>query len=298
MDLSINANNTSNSPFLNLPPEIRDQIYSYLFANKTIHIQGRNLRDGEEHLFTWRLYHPSGTFNDENIGKRVAHAICRCPSDSEELAYSVSTDIDIPDDAPKSCYYRARHRQCVIKMPKFYYPWDHDHSWKPESEDEIEVARYLEMRSPHPSDSDGLDFALLRVCRQIYDEAALIPYESNTFAFKELLDLDCFVSRVLYPKQREALTSIEVANAEEKFYGDKYALFGPETTRMLKGLERLSLHYPPGDVKLDERCGVLAFCDLALGRVRVTISPDRGSVRCSKGERRARARELERTLMG
>lgn len=50
--------------------------------------------------------------------------------------------------------------------------------------------------------------ALLRTCKQVYDEACLVPYYDNAFSFASGKDLDVFVNAVLQPKQHEALSHV------------------------------------------------------------------------------------------
>lgn len=58
-----------------------------------------------------------------------------------------------------------------------------------------------------------LDLAILRTCRQIHREAALIPYESNKFAFSKGEDFDLFVSAKLNAQQRQAIQRIQFTEA-------------------------------------------------------------------------------------
>ncbi|KAK5164682.1 uncharacterized protein LTR77_009888 [Saxophila tyrrhenica] len=49
--------------------------------------------------------------------------------------------------------------------------------------------------------------ALLRTCKQIHHESALLPFKINTFSFRSAMELERFANRLL-PCQREALVDI------------------------------------------------------------------------------------------
>ncbi|KAL5113340.1 hypothetical protein ACEQ8H_008786 [Pleosporales sp. CAS-2024a] len=52
-------------------------------------------------------------------------------------------------------------------------------------------------------------FALLRVCRQMYAEAALLPFSLNTFCLRPQ-SVEHFLHRCLKPAQRNAITSLRL----------------------------------------------------------------------------------------
>ncbi|EME40196.1 hypothetical protein DOTSEDRAFT_56447 [Dothistroma septosporum NZE10] len=54
-----------------------------------------------------------------------------------------------------------------------------------------------------------LAMGLLRTCKQVYNEAALIPSYDNTFSSVKGADLDFFVSSVLTAKQQAALQHVQ-----------------------------------------------------------------------------------------
>ncbi|KAJ9666692.1 hypothetical protein H2201_003096 [Coniosporium apollinis] len=59
--------------------------------------------------------------------------------------------------------------------------------------------------------------ALLRVCRQIYNEARLIPYSSNTFSFTLASTFSTFLTSLL-PAQRRATTSLHLLVRSDRFF--------------------------------------------------------------------------------
>lgn len=80
--------------------------------------------------------------------------------------------------------------RCMSLYEKTDYETRHEHArcelFEPDSETE----------------PTGLSLALLRVCRQIHNETALLPYLMNTFAFKGPDDFDIFVGNLLAAQRR------------------------------------------------------------------------------------------------
>jgi hypothetical protein len=79
-------------------------------------------------------------------------------------------------------------------------------------------AQHPEWLDQHLSCLVGTSHALpnlkfLSTCKQIYQEASLIPYSSNTFVFVTPSSLNTFISKVLAPAQSRALRSIGIWTA-------------------------------------------------------------------------------------
>lgn len=81
------------------------------------------------------------------------------------------------------------------------------------------------MKSPKSSKSNkskltkpSMDLTLLQVCRQIHAEAALLPYENNTFVFDGIIELEAFVE-FLNPAQVAAVQHISYEYHE--FHSDQ-----------------------------------------------------------------------------
>ena len=55
-----------------------------------------------------------------------------------------------------------------------------------------------------------LDLALLKTCRTIYNDAALLPYSGNTFSFPTPTELRTFQDKVLTARQKDAMAKAEV----------------------------------------------------------------------------------------
>lgn len=81
-----------------------------------------------------------------------------------------------------------------------------------------------------------LSLALLRVCRQVHSEAALLPFTTNTFVFEYVEDLSTITTSAitgkLIPEQRQAITNIALVHSNLRDLG-----FGRIT---LASLDKLS----------------------------------------------------------
>ncbi|KAJ4287296.1 hypothetical protein N0V90_012694 [Kalmusia sp. IMI 367209] len=62
---------------------------------------------------------------------------------------------------------------------------------------------------PPQADSPGTWLSLLLVCFKIYSEAALIPWENNTYSVTRFINIIALLKK-LYPDQRKAITDIQV----------------------------------------------------------------------------------------
>lgn len=103
-----------------------------------------------------------------------------------------------------------------------------------------------------------LAMGLLRSCKQVYHEAALVPYYDNTFSFARGSDVEFFINDVLSEKQRAVLQHLTYASMQPEtrtngghavrdylrtHFCDYRVLVGlvPKTIGMLSGLARLTI---------------------------------------------------------
>lgn len=112
--------------------------------------------------------------------------------------------------------------------------------------------------------------ALLRVCRQLHLEAALLPYLENTFAFPYVLSFREFVQS-LFPAQRRSLRKVIFSGNDIRAY------MRPDITSKLCGLTELTSHESvfAGSVSSVPWIGIsqrLAGLPLSKLRIHVTIS--------------------------
>jgi len=161
--------NTTESPLLRLPAELRNRIYEFVFGGCLIHV---------EHAELPRL---GLSFRD-----KVLHYYPCKPSLAEDDAYQRSKDASLNEQKPLKTpnhmdmlnYWRMgdrfhidpckdRHRYCIPVPNGMYIP--RERLWN---------------RTPaHLNKILNLD--VTRACRQIHDETKLLPFYLNIFAFRQ-----------------------------------------------------------------------------------------------------------------
>ena len=155
--LQSTLHNATDSPFLRLPPDVRNRIYYFTFGNRTIHV--RSIPDSNAMIY---------------------FGACRIDEECESV-HVRSWSLFIPNsDCHWHSVYAKRHSDCTSRFTR-------------------------SMLGPR--------WWLLLVCRQIYQEAALIPFTSNTYTFEGIACLKRFV-QVLMPCQARALTRIVLVVGE------------------------------------------------------------------------------------
>ncbi|KAK5741473.1 hypothetical protein LTR17_003908 [Elasticomyces elasticus] len=186
-------------------------------------------------------------------GKMLDHSICQNPGDELDTALVVTQHLR--QDQKTGCYdghgdqyeyvgYSRRHTGCSI------YPW-----------------REHETSVP-------LSLAIIKSCRQIYQEAALLPYQLNRFACIGLEDLADFL-KILVLEQARAIETITVHVRQPYATATFKNLIG----RKLKGLRTLTCFLELGnDIDDDPHAevmnskwtdSILQFQGLGLSSVRV-----------------------------
>ena len=149
--------------------------------------------------------------------------------------------------------------------------------------------------------------SLLQACKQIHHEAALLPYQLNTFVFPRVYILYSFV-KALHDSQKHAITALALYTAEIPVY----KITGWGSLEKLASLTTLTLivetHTPSQE--RDEEAAVSAlsriFSEQALNAVRVCafvvrdahpgVSPRMESMRIQK--RRKWASQFKAALLG
>lgn len=223
---------------------------------------------------------------------RVAHTLCYEQGDIEAAAYKASRDGLIIE--PKSDYetmlvdaYYYRHKKCADALPDnvgLRYG-----SMSPEDYD------LLVDRKPHLGATGILDTSLLKTCRQINQEAALIPFACNTFAFNDGNALNFFVTHVLRGRQRGAISSLYLDGQMNSYgvYNPRRPKVRAATVDFLKGLRRLHVCLPMF-LRGERMEGIAEFARLRLEEVHVIMDEKRG---ISEEERRHEADCWEQLLL-
>ncbi|KAI7487901.1 hypothetical protein KC351_g2323 [Hortaea werneckii] len=213
----IQEQNNRDSPFLRLPPEIRNRIYDLALGNKVIHIGtiecGKTDRGSYPERELYRNVHLKHGY------VKLVHVVCNGAVDAEEVIHRSSKDSSQPS-APN---YAVRHENCHEVL----------HEGQPS---DPELAGRM---SPN---THSLPMGLTRVCRDVHREAALIPYANNTFAFKRGFELDLFVTKSLLAPQRAAIRVLQV---EGYIVGNsRYSGITCKVPKMLTGLHTLEIASP------------------------------------------------------
>lgn len=228
----------------------------------------------------------------QHRGTKFTHTICQLPLDCEDKAYRLSKTPTV-DAANKLVEYGnfGRHSRCYEIRRAFSSHWDRGHKEaSPHGQCCVDLLKEYE--------ESVLELNLLRVCREIHHEAALIPYASNTFSFYFGTYLDLLVSRVLNIQQRSAITSIQLDRLQTPCFSPR-----SDAIQMLKGLKQLAVTVKWNDLRY-KRGGAYNFAKLPLTDVRVIVGDDVRRVGKRlldppppRLRRREEARKIEHALM-
>lgn len=169
--------NASTSPLLKLPGEIREMIFSLVVGHQLIHL----------------LYLPTQG--------RFRHTVCTATT-SEDEAYEefMTGHGHIPANDSAQFYsitFKERHVHCK--------------SWSREDNRffDAEQQRLFRLMSADERRKPMLDLSILGVCRQIYEEANVLLWTTNTFSFEDTTTFRTFVDG-LHSTQRKKLARIHI----------------------------------------------------------------------------------------
>lgn len=142
-----------------------------------------------------------------------------------------------------------------------------------------------------------LDLALLGVSRQVNQEAALIPYATNTFAFHEGRTFRLFFSHSLIDAQRRAIQSILSDDwlIDSSWQGACCA----SNMQMLQGVRTFRASFQRDIrpyIRLADNC-IMAFALLHLDTVELIVESD-STTGNSRTSRRTLAKQIEDQLRG
>ena len=194
--------NSERSPFLRLPAEIRNRIYELALCGRVVHISVRDCSRDSVGAMSYQKYYGGDEERPSDQYLKLTHVLCLLPFDAEDKAYELSEQHDYGTDmTPRT--YSGRHGRCYSTLAdlKKISLRSQVHSWL------IDPGKQCSTCSGFQH--SWFNLALLRVCRQINKETALLPYSMNTFAFHEAWTLDVFLSKSLLPCQRRAIRSIQ-----------------------------------------------------------------------------------------
>ena len=159
--LSRIAQNAVASPFLRLPQEIRDKIYSELLGDRLIHLKYEFIADvsfeKDDDLYA-AMHRESG----EECSRTWRHVVCEC--DCPEIKSDRKTTYPNLDGGEEEVSWDRSHGRCDRSL-----------------DDSI----YL--------DHETLSLQILRSCRQTYNDANRILWSTNTFSFNDGMTFERFV---------------------------------------------------------------------------------------------------------
>ena len=150
--------NASTSPLLKLPGEIREKIFSFVVGHQFIHLLYRE--------------------------KRFSHTVCTATA-SEDEVYEQFARIPSNDFAEyHSTRFGERHLHCTFwklkKSAVLFYGKQYD---------PLCLSGLMTAEEPR---KPMLDLSILGSCRQIYEEANMLLWTSNTFSFADSKTLKIF----------------------------------------------------------------------------------------------------------
>lgn len=245
--------NTTESPLLRLPAELRNRIYELVFGDYLIHVEHATVRPGTGHDSLRYAEEPldlphliSLSFRD----KTLRYYICKS-SLAEDDAYQRSKDASLNEQTPFVAsnhldlqnYWRMgdrfhidqcknRHGYCIpdASVPNWMFT-----SWGK-----------LWNRTPtHLNKILNLD--VTRVCRQIHDETKLLPFYLNIFAFRQATAFLEFFSS-LRSFQGQGVKEVCLFMTAGQYLNDptltsqwNSALFVPTLLERVKGLRILHI---------------------------------------------------------
>lgn len=197
------------SPFLNLPPELRNRINSLLFGGNAIHVS-----QPYSHGNSWFLDDSMDPVYDSDVPDEASDDASDALDASEIVSDNASDDAaDESVIAFKRSDMDANHRELLYGT----VGGAHFTQGRIAEDSLMHLQHYRQFDlKDRQGTGAGLPVELLRTCRQIHQEAALIPYAENSFVFHHGLDASTrdVLERYLGPKQRQAICSATILGVE------------------------------------------------------------------------------------
>ena len=231
--------NAEDSPLLRLPTEVRNCIYSYALGGNLIHIfraevSGLNPR----------------RHNKLPIATHLNHTICRANQTNEHVIQTFDSSGHTPgcdEDRHQDCLPLAHSGRFSSSRSTYNSSVTTAH-WRTRLQAETPEPEYgLRYQLDHTHDDySHLSLCLLRSCRQIYRETALIPYAENSFVFTLLGGpgedklVDRFIESLLLGQKRAINTVTLVLDAGFSLnYREMHV--APRNIAALSGLRSLTI---------------------------------------------------------
>lgn len=184
------------SPLLSLPAEIRNQIFEYVLGNKTVHVWGAV--QGSKKL---------------RADRKLRRSVCLREEEEQADADWLKTRVKQETAATEQPSYDMRHADCKVRCSSAKEP-----------------------KVRKEAKTDKMNLGLLLTCRQIHNEACLLPFQNNTFSFVSIIDLEAFISHLI-PTQVAAVEHLSFLF--HNFNAD--STFADRLKSQLSGLKSLIL---------------------------------------------------------
>ncbi|USW49264.1 hypothetical protein Slin15195_G025830 [Septoria linicola] len=247
-------------PFLELPPEVRNRIYEYAIGGHNLHVFVWNrltrerspkwpVKNYVKQVLNRNIYTGQETSSREYFW--VQYVLCQCPA-SDDGAYKLTHET--PDESKYGRLFMPNTKDHANPTPLEFKSYAQRHR----ACLDVDVLKYDTVGYRKRVTTPKLAMALLRTCKQIYNEAALVPYYNNTFSFARGADLEVFVTCVLSERQRAALQNVSYAMMDAGTCGNGRRAIGqlmkchvagyrilqdirPKTFDRLSGLKELTI---------------------------------------------------------
>lgn len=229
----------SQASLLGLPPELRHRIYQYIWPNDLIHVATRPCKPYDKGA--WRPNFTQPTWAPQSRFVRWTHTVCQVPNDWQIVYEASKKPFAVSETKSSRAKYHPlpewcksedavmnrhfRHDQCNWIQESFMeqrYISHCAHTWhKGHDPNECEAQReyHESMKKQYGPASEGLErlydtsklsLRVLLTCKQLYHEAALLPYALNTFHFDYPSTLQGFVTTTLNDGQVSSLRTLQI----------------------------------------------------------------------------------------
>lgn len=296
--------------FEKLPPELRIRIYEFALGCNTIHIDEDHAPSSDASIWTDNFRPPQ---------RRIVATICSCPYDVEESAYELSKSNNVPQElladannmdddlVQQSPLYfggcHGRHKICFQIQDSFargIYADDFATIYRhqceaatPRCATEGTCQHYQEVVATYGQpNASGLErlypgarlsLSLLLVCRQIYEEAKMVPFYANVFCFLDSgKAIRTFPKRCLKDKQIAKIRAIRLLDVEKPTRAIK------KVASIYTGLRYVDVQTSGVEFEVPEDEDLRTFAD-----VRVIVGSDEDHFEMERAERRELAARLE-----
>lgn len=218
---------------LGLPAELRNRIYEHIWPGDLIHVATRPCKPYDKGA--WRTDFNQSSWAPQSRFVRWTHTICQVPDDWQR-AYARSRRPDSNASKQQDSLIQphsecvqdshSRHSECHRIQESFVeqqYVSKCAHKWHP-----VHDPKYCDQQHKYVSEmtakygeasttglealhsTSKLHLNILLTCRQLYNEAALLPYALSTWQFDYPSTIESFSCRMACESQIAAIKNLRV----------------------------------------------------------------------------------------